>query len=41
VAAEVRAEAEGLRRAAPSLDPRVPLPAALAAKLRRLPFRWK
>jgi hypothetical protein len=41
VAKEVRAEALDLRRNLAAEDGRLPLPADLAAKLRRLPFRWK
>jgi hypothetical protein len=41
VAKEVRAEAEGLRRAASVEDARLPLPSALVEKFRLLPFRWK
>jgi hypothetical protein len=41
VAKEVRAEAEGLRRAAPVEDARLPLPRGTVERFRRLPFRWK
>ncbi len=39
--AEMRAEADEVRARAANADDRLLLPAALAARFRRLPFRWK